>query len=135
MEYTEITDYKTACQNIGEDPDNLPDVSKLSEEEGKDVINTVMLKRVIRALNKDPKTGKIWEPNWNDHGEYKYSPWLEVEASADKPGGFGFSRSLYVLWSSYSYAGSRLCLSSSDKVLHLIKHFKDLLIATYLILR
>jgi hypothetical protein len=135
MEYTEITTYEKACQVLSINPELLPDLSGLPKEEAEDIINSLKLKRIIRALNTDPATGKTWEPNWNDHSQWKYSPWLEVEASEEKPGGFGFSYSCYVGWHSSAAAGSRLCLDSKAKVYHLIEHFKDLLIACYLILR
>lgn len=135
MNYKEITSYEEACEVNKQDPNNLPDVSMLSPEEADDVITTIKVKRIIRALNTDAKTGKVWEPDWNDHNQYKYSPWVEVEASDEKPGGFGFSYSYYGNWRTYPVAGSRLCMDTSDKVLHLLKHFTDLLVKFYLIVR
>ncbi len=135
MSYKKIKTYEDACKVNKQDPKQLPDVTGLPEHEAKDVITTLMLKRVIRALNTNQKTGKVWEPNWNDRDEVKYSPWVEVKASEDKPGGFGFSRSGYVTWYTLTIAGSRLCLDSSDKVYHLFKHFNELMVEYYLIVK
>ena len=135
MEYTEITDYAKVCEVNKQSADFFPNVSNLPKEEADDVIKSLMLKRVIRALNTDPETGKVWEPDWSDHSQLKYSVWVEVEASKDQPWGFGFSLSYYVNWGTDAIAGSRLCLESRDKVMHLHKYFKQLLLDTYLILR
>lgn len=135
MNYKNIKTYEDACKVNKQDPNQLPDVSMLSADEAKDVITTLKVKRIVRALNTDQETGKVWEPNWNDRSQYKYSPWVEVEASSEKPGGFGFSVSYFVLWLTDASAGSRLCMDESAKVMHLHEYFKDLLIEYYLIIR
>lgn len=134
MNKVEITSYEAACQVNKQDPTLLPDVSMLDPKEGKYLINHLKLTRVVRALNTDQETGEVWEPNWNDHNEWKYFPWFEIKASKKQPGGFGFSRSSYGVWRSITPCGSRLCLDTREKVAHLQKHFEDLLIECYLII-
>lgn len=132
MNTIEIKTYEDACQVNKQDPNNLPNVSDLSGDEAKDVINDFKLKRIIRALNTDQETGRVWKPNWND-GSTKYFPWFEVDASDEKPGGFGFSETDYDNWITDASVGSRLALESSEKVYHLQEHFRELLIECYLI--
>lgn len=135
MTYKDITSYELACQINKQDPNNLPDVSKLDPAEGEDVINSLKLKRIIRALNTDQETGKVWEPNWSDKNQRKYTPWVEVKASAEQPGGFAFSYSYFDYWCAFACSGSRLCLESSDRVMHLYEHFNDLMVKCYLIIK
>lgn len=132
--WKKIKTYEDACKVINEKPRNLPDVSMLSKKEAAHVINSIKMHRVIRALNTDQSTGKVWEPNWNDSSQYKYSWWVTVKASDKKPQGFAFSFSFYYdLWFTATVVGSRLLLESSDKVYHLHRHFKKLLIEYLLI--
>jgi hypothetical protein len=106
-----------------------------TEEEAEDALVTLDFKRVIRALNTDQTTGKVWEPNWNDHNEYKYGPWRGIEADDEHTGGFAFSGSHYVGWYTLTFVGSRLLLQDSERVYHMNEHFEDLQLKYFLILK
>lgn len=134
MNFTEITTREAVYQVNKQELTCLPDVSMLPKDEADDVINSLELKRVIRALNTDPATGKVWKPNWNDRSTYKYSIGFLPEASDEKPGGFGFLDAYYASWYTRAIAGSRLCLESADRVYHIFEHFPDLLTKCYLII-
>jgi hypothetical protein len=133
MSYEKIKTYEAACKVIKVNPKNLPNVSKLPKHEAQHVINSIKLNRIVRALNTNQKTGKAWEPNWHDTNQPKYFVWNKVKATAKKPQGTGFSRSDFDLWASFTGVGSRLSLQSSDRVMHLNKYFKKLLIEYLLI--
>lgn len=133
MSYKKITSYEIACEVNKQDPKQLPDVSNLPKDEADDVINSLMLKRIVKALNTDQETGKVWKPDYFNHND-KYCAWPEIKASKAKPGGFGFSRSYFDCTYTHTHVGSRLSLESSEKVMHLYEHFEELLIKCLLIL-
>jgi hypothetical protein len=80
-----IKSFEDACSELKLDPIHVPDVSMLPEKHRCALIAHYKLIVIAEALNQG------WQPNWNDHDEYKYYPWFEVEASKEKPSGFGFS--------------------------------------------
>lgn len=134
MKYTEITDQNLVCAQLKIDAKCLPNTDGLPPEEAKDVINSLNFKRMIRAINSD-EDGTIWEPNWYDKTQRKYQAWVEIEASADKPGGFAFSPSCYGRWNTVTDVGSRLCFRDPDRFRHALKYFENLFLEDYLILR
>lgn len=69
-----------------------PSVSKLPKKYRAALIADFNLTIICEAHNKVNNEGKIWEPNFNDTNEPKYSmlPW--IKASEEQPSGFGFSR-------------------------------------------
>lgn len=115
-----IKTYEDACVALDRDPQVLPVVTGLPEKHALSIIAYYMLVTICEALNEG------WEPNWNDEEEYKYQPWFKVDASADKPSGFGFSLTDCDFWISYAFVGSRLCLKSNGLALYAGKQFADL---------
>jgi len=135
MSYEKITTIEEAYAINKQDMSCLPDVSMLPADEAQDTINSLNLKRVIRALNTDQETGEVWKPNYHKRPlESKYFAWGEVQASEEQPGGFAFSYSYYDYWVTIASVGSRLCLKDSGRVMHLHKHFGDLLVKCHLII-
>jgi len=132
MNYTEITTIEAVHAAIKTDINCLPDVSMLPTDEAKDTINSILFKRMIKAINMNDD-GTFWKPNWFD-GSKKIQPWHEIEASAEQPGGFAFSCSHYVGWSTSAFVGSRLCFRDVERYRHALKYFKQLFLADTLIL-
>lgn len=73
----------------------------------------VLLKFLAKSLNEG------WEPDWNDHSEYKYYPWFEMGGSS------GFRFGVYVTWLSLSHVGSRLCFKTRELAQYAGKQFID----------
>jgi hypothetical protein len=114
------------CFNyLGEDPNKLPDVSQLDEADKNDVVNNFILKKVVKAINKEFNGGKIWEPNYYKV-ERKYELWPDVEASEEQPGGFGLSYYGYVGDLAYTGVGSRLSFVSREAAKHAFHTFTEL---------
>lgn len=122
----QIKSYEDACKALGINPDALPDVSALPEKHRKALIAHYKIITITEALNEG------WQPNWNNHDEFKYSPYFGVDASVEQPSGFGFSFSIYVIWLTATAVGSRLCFKSSELCLYAIEQFKELYIDYYL---
>ena len=86
---------------------------------------------ITKAINPEG-----YQPNWHDHSELKYYPWMEVETERDdkiNTAGFGFSRGGSDYDDSLTDVGSRLCFSDEDRCMYFIENFKDILIETLLI--
>ncbi|OFY87869.1 MAG: hypothetical protein A3F72_03075 [Bacteroidetes bacterium RIFCSPLOWO2_12_FULL_35_15] len=120
-----IKTFEDACKALNTS-ETLPDVSALPEKHQKALLSHYKLIIITQALNEG------WEPNWNNKNEWKYFPWFEVDASNEKPSGFGVSDSAYAGWSTLTYCGSRLCFKSSDLCLYAVEQFKQLYIDYYL---
>lgn len=108
-----IKSFEDACAHLGVDPQKLPDVSMIPEDLRKPVIAAYKLMIVFRAINNG------WIPDWSNHNQYKYYPWLPVLSS-----GFGFSSTNYTCDFSHSTVGSRLCTDSYEKALYIAKQFE-----------
>ena len=134
MKYKTIKTFEDACVLKGYNPETLPNVSMLPEKFQKWITNTYKLGVITEAINTD-ENGKVWEPNYNDHSEYKYFPWFEVDADEENPAGVGFSYSFYDYWRTHTRVGSRLCFDSRDKVNHVQEHFEELYKEYLLILK
>jgi hypothetical protein len=132
MNYKEITTWESACKVHGIDPTALPEVSKLPAKFQQWLIDAYKLGVITEAINTD-ENGKIWIPDYNNDNQRKYFPWFEVEASKDKPSGFGFSITGCVDWSTNPGCGSRLCFDTREKVYHIQEHFEELFISFHLI--
>lgn len=133
MNWKKITTWEKACEVRGYDPNNLPNVSGLSEKFQKWLIANYKLAVIAEAINTD-ENGNVWEPDFTN-GNWKYFPWFEVKASEEKPGGFAFSYSYFGHWYACTSVGSRLCFDSSDKVYHVEKYFEELYLEQQLILK
>jgi hypothetical protein len=116
----EITSFADACKALKLEDGCLPDVAAFPEEHQKALTAHAQLIIIAQALNEG------WKPDWNDGNQYKYYPWFEVQASADKPSGFGFSYTYYDYWYSFASVGSRLCFKSRTLALYAGKQFADL---------
>jgi hypothetical protein len=133
MNFKDIKDYDGICAAIKEDPKVFPIVDNMSEAEGRDVVNSFMYKRMVRAMNVQPD-GSIWEPNYYTKDE-KIEPWLEVEADEQRPGGFGFSRSGNAFWLTDTFAGARRAFQSSERFRHAFETFPEMFKHEYLIIK
>jgi hypothetical protein len=130
--FKEIISYEVACAAIKEDPNNLPIVSHLSKEEGEDIINNTILKRIVKAVNLNDD-GSVYKANYVD-GSTKYEMGFGINATKDKPSGVGLSGSGFVYWRSFTVCGSRLAFRSLDRLKHVQEHFQPLLEKVFLIL-
>lgn len=133
MNFKDIKNYAGICAAIKEDPAVFPIVDHLPEIEAKDVVNSFMYKRMVRAMNVQPD-GSIWEPDYHIK-DRKIEPWLEVEADAEHPGGFGFSRSDDVTWLADTYAGAHRCFQSVERFRHAFETFPEMFKHEYLIIK
>ena len=133
MDYKEIKSFEDACKapHCNFNPSALPDVSTLPQEFQSTVINNYKRMVITKAINPEG-----YQPNWHDHSELKYYPWMEVETERDdkiNSAGFGFSGDACVYGCSGTVVGSRLCFSDEDRCMYFIENFKDILIETLLI--
>ncbi len=133
MKYKEITTIEAVHAALKLDMKCLADVSMLPADEAKDTINSILYKRMIKAINLDDD-GSVYEPNWND-GSRKIQGWHEIQASDEQPGGFAFSLSSCADWRSNTAVGSRLLFRDTPRYWHALEHFKPLFIADTLILK
>lgn len=133
MNFKEITTWDLVHKKLGIDPNNLPDVSKLPADEAQDTINSLLHKRMVKAINMDDD-GKAWEPDYRGEEDH-IEPWLGVEASDEKPGGFAFGVARYGRWGTITGCGSRLCFRDTERYEHALEHFGDSFLKTYLILK
>jgi hypothetical protein len=133
MNFKDIKDYNGVCAALGLDPQQLPVVNHLAEDEAKDVINDFMYKRMVRAINLQ-EDGMVWEPNYYNR-ELKIEPWLEVACDEQRPGGFGFSNSSSDDWRTGTDAGARRCFKDVPRFRHAFETFPDLFLHQYLIVK
>jgi hypothetical protein len=75
---------------------------------------------ITEALNEG------WKPDWNNHNEWKYYPWFDVEASDECPSGSGLSYHVHVCDSSTTIVGSRLAFKSAELAKYAGETFKPL---------
>lgn len=101
-----------------------PDVSSFPEEFRKYMANHFDTILMVKAINKRDD-GIFWEPNWNNSNELKWQLYVWPEASAEVPGGFGFSHSGYDGWTTTTYCGSRLCFETREQLAHAFKIFPE----------
>ena len=113
--YKNIKSFEDACEVLGYDAKNLPDVSHLAIEFAKPIIAYYKLVVIIKAINNG------WTPDWANSNQYKYYTWFYVLSS-----GSGFSDTGYCYTYSCTVVGSRLCVDSKDKALYIAEQFKDL---------
>lgn len=99
--------WEELCAIAERDPLALPDVSAYPEKHRKHAIADFKLIIAAEVLNEG------WTPDYNNDDEWKYFPYFEVEASKDKPSGFGLAYGDYDDWLTHTHVGSRLCYKSS----------------------
>jgi hypothetical protein len=113
FDFRTIKSFEDACQHLGIDPLQLPDVSNILAEFAKPIVAAYKLMIIYKAINNG------WTPDWSNYDQRKYFAWLEV-----LPSGSGFSISLYYCTRTPSNVGSRLCSDTSAKVLYIAEQFK-----------
>lgn len=86
---------------------------KFNSDDTPDEVNYKKVKAIIKALNNDPSF-----PDFNNHSQRKYYPWLKKENS-----GFGLSYDDFVYTYSMTDVGSRLVLKSPELCEYLVKQF------------
>jgi hypothetical protein len=118
-----IKSFEDACQALGLDPSKLPEVSMLPEKHQKSITAFYKLITIAEALNEG------WQPDWNDHDQYKYFAWFDVEASEEKCSGSGLSfDDLRWLAHAATYVGSRLCFKTHTVAQYFGVTFIDLFV-------
>lgn len=123
-----IKSFEDACQALAIQP-VVPDFSATPEQHRKALEAHYKLVIIAQALNEG------WEPDWNDWNQYKYYPWFEVQADAEHPAGFGFSRTFCVCDCTGTHVGSRLCFKSKALALYAGKQFEELYKQQFLFLK
>lgn len=118
-----IKSYEDACNEIGLELEDLPDVENCEPEDRASIIAFYKLTIIARALNEG------WTPNWQDSHEYKYYPWFNMT----NPPGFICTNTYHAATSAGASFGSRLCCKSDELAAYFGKQFEKLW-AEYLLL-
>lgn len=121
-----IKTFEDALKVLNLDSSIVPDFSMVPELHREAMLAHFKLVIILQALNES------WKPNWNNYSEYKWYPWLEVDASKDKPSGFGFSVTDFTYSGTYTCVGSRLCSKSEEIAKYAFKTFPELYISYFL---
>lgn len=129
-----IMSFEIACEWLKIKP-ALPVIKDLPEKHQAYVIADYKLVTITEAINLDPKTKKLWQPNYNDSNESKYEPRFWIKTDKKRPSGFGFSGSFYDHWFTSSFVGSRLCFKDYDRLNFAQKVHEKLYIERTLILK
>lgn len=115
-----VKSFEDACAVLGIAPESVIPYANPKDQEEVATNAYRKLTTIAKALNEG------WQPNWNDHDEWKHQPWFEVEASEEKPAGSGFSFTRYAYCRTDTLVGSRLCFKSSALALYAGKQFADI---------
>lgn len=110
-----IKSYSDACFEIDQNPLTIHDFAALPEKDRQATYAFHQLTIIARVLNEG------WEPNWNNHSEYKYYPYFYHEE-----GGSGFSYYGYCCAFSSSRVGSRLVYKDWETAEYAGKQFLDI---------
>lgn len=112
-----VKTYEDACNVLGINPENQPDVSDCENEDIKSILAYHKLIIIARALNEG------WKPDWSNSNEYKYYPWFQYKTTGVLFGGLAFNGALagfvysttyYTASYAYAHFGSRLCFKTSE---------------------
>lgn len=123
--YTDIKLFEDACKDQGIDPVAImPDFSMLPTGLGNFLRSGLRLAIVNVSINKD-EDGKEWKPNWSDEDEYKYFPWMDVEADDEKPSGSGLSFRVTGYAYSVTTVASRLMCRDRERAKYIFEQFKS----------
>lgn len=128
--YTEKFDYRTietfedACERLGLDPSNLPNLSTLPKRLKKPLIAFYKLMVVFESINDK------WLPDYNNKNQCKYYPLFEID-----PSGTGFFDCKNSSVFNNTKTNSFLCCNTQDKALYAGKQFIELWKDYYLINR
>lgn len=121
-----IKTFEDACKALGIKT-TLPVVKGLPAKHAEAIVAHYKLVTITEALNEG------WQPDWNNHNEWKYHPWFNVKASAKKTSGSGLSFHGADYWVSLTYVGSRLCFKSEELAEYAGKTFRKLYEQSYLL--
>lgn len=113
---TEITSFEDACKITGDDSNALPIVDGIADKHKNRIISDYKLSVIAQAIRNNK------EVDYTDSSA-KYFPVFEVKATKKQKSGSGLAFNGYVLWSSLSYVGVRLCLFNADQAIFFSKHF------------
>lgn len=108
-----IKSYEDACNEIGIEPEDLPDVENCEPEDRASIIAFYKLTIIARALNEG------WTPNWKNSEEKKWFPWFKETRN-------GFAYPHYTVSYAYGHIGSRLCCKSEELAEYFGKQFEKL---------
>lgn len=133
---TKIVSFEAACKITGRDPKAVPIVTHLSKKDQEYHIANHKLLVIADGLkveySKKNKLKETWKPNYNDTNQSKYETYFWVNASDDKPSGFGFSGAHCVNWYTLTHVGSRFAFPTSEMAIYFGEKFADLHIKTKL---
>lgn len=132
--YAIIKSFEDACKTLNREP-ILPGVEGIVDRYNKWLIDTLKLATIVEAINSliPEPAGEF--PNWHKQDQYKYHLWSTIEATAEEPGGVGFSGTRYVISFTASALGSRFCLKESAAVYYIWATFPDLCKEYFLIIK
>jgi len=111
-----IKSYEDACNEIGLELEDLPDVENCEPEDRASIVAFHKLTIIARALNEG------WTPNWKDSHEYKYYPWFNMT----NPAGVSYSFAFNTASHAYTNISSRLCCKSEELAAYFGKQFEKL---------
>lgn len=111
-----IKSYEDACNEIGLDPEDLPEVENCEPEDRASIIAFYKLTIIARALNEG------WTPNWQDSYELKYYPWFKVANHTR----FVYAGTYSTSTTAIADIGSRLCCKSDELATYFGMQFENL---------
>ncbi len=118
--------FEAACEVVGIDSKNVPNITNLPIGHAKAIISTYMLFVISEAAWKQ-KNEKI---DWNNYDQRKYYPWFDMESSSGSASGFSYYD--YRCGNSGSTVGSRLVFPDSETAEYVAKThlqlYKDLMV-------
>lgn len=112
--------FEAACEVVGIDGKNVPNVENLPISHAKAIVATYKLFIISEAAWKE-KNEKI---DWNNYNQRKYYPWFDLEKYAGSASGFSYDGCHYV--GSYSGVGSRLVFPDRETAEYVGKTHLDL---------
>lgn len=119
------TPYQDACKHLGISPVGIEQFAFLPENQRQYMLAQ---HRVVTVLDVIKEGDAPF--NWNDYGQYKYSPWWDMETYGDASVGSGFSFLDYDYGNAYTAVGSRLCTLSKEQT----KYVAEIMKADYRVL-
>jgi hypothetical protein len=118
--------FEAACEVVGIDSKNVPNVENLPIGHAKAIISTYML-FVLSEASWKQKNEKI---DWNNYDQRKYYPWFDMEKYSGSASGFSYGG--YGCDYSSTYVGSRLVFPDRETAEYVAKThlqlYKDLMV-------
>lgn len=108
-----VTDYESACEELGISPLSIGDFSCLPEEDRDRAFNRHQLTIGIRALVEG------WKPDFKNHDEYKYYNYFYFDSSGKISSGVDY------FYYRYSFVGFDLCIKTRKKAEIIEKIFRQ----------